>query len=256
MSNLWDPSMIVGLANSQDSTIKEARTMKPPIRMVCADCLRSVELPNDDQARTQSRSHCPYCGGSIDNRLDEIGTLTSDLTDTLLTSVFASVTKPWSETWANGSLGTFDRFQLREVLGDGGFGQVFQAYDPRLDRDVALKVLKQAEPSERVMQRFFREARAAARLTHPNIVSVFDAGCDKGRCWIAYQFIRGRTLIRQYDHQRFDLITSVRMIRSLADALVHAHKQGIYHRDLKPSNILIDEPGQPPLTDFGLDRKG
>src|SRR5712671_5874177 len=80
MSNLWNPGMIVGLANSKDSTIKEAKAMKPPVRMVCTDRLRSVELPNDDQSPNQAMSHCLYCVGSIDNRLDEIGTLASDLT--------------------------------------------------------------------------------------------------------------------------------------------------------------------------------
>ena len=84
---------------------------------------------------------------------------------------------------------------LRERLGDGGFGQVYLAYDPRLDRDVALKVLKEPDPSDRVMERFFREARAVARLDHPNIVAVHDAGFDEGRCWVAYQLVSGRPLV-------------------------------------------------------------
>ena len=117
-----------------------------------------------------------------------------------------------------GSLGTVGRFQLRELLGDGGFGQVYQAYDPRLDRDVALKVLKQANPGERVMQRFFREARAAARLAHPNIVAVHDAGCDNGRCWIAYALVDGRPLSRQIELQKIDIPSAVRITRDLADA--------------------------------------
>ena len=135
-----------------------------------------------------------------------MGTQSSDPTHALVTAAIPGVSKLWSETWIKGSLGTLGRFQLRELLGDGGFGQVYQAYDPRLDRDVALKVLKQADPGERVMQRFFREARAAARLEHPNIVPVYDAGRDDGRCWIAYQFVSGRTLLRQRDHQRLDLV--------------------------------------------------
>ena len=96
------------------------------------------------------------------------------------------------------------RFQLRERLGDGGFGQVYLAYDPRLDRDVALKVLKQPEPNDRVMERFFREARAVARLDHPNIVAVHDAGFDEGRCWVAYQLVSGRPLWWYRDRQRMD----------------------------------------------------
>jgi serine/threonine protein kinase len=147
------------------------------------------------------------------------------------------------------------RFQLREVLGDGGFGVVYQAYDPRLDRDVALKVLKQTDPGERVMQRFFREARAAARLSHPSIVSVHDAGCDGGRCWIAYEFVDGRTLAHHIDSQRIDIPTAARITRDLADALDHAHREGVFHRDMKPSNVVLDAAGRPHLIDFGLARR-
>jgi serine/threonine protein kinase len=140
-------------------------------------------------------------------------------------------------------------------LGDGGFGQVFLAYDPRLDRDVAIKLLKQASPSERVMQRFFREARAAARLNHANIVAVHDAGYDDGHCWIAYEYINGRPLWWYREHKTPDHATSARLVRSLADALDHAHRRGVLHRDLKPANVLIDEEGNPHLTDFGLSRR-
>jgi serine/threonine protein kinase len=225
--------------------------------MVCGDCLQSVEIPLDDSGLLPTIATCPYCGGSIDSRLSELGTQSADPAGPLYAPSFTmnEGAKLWSETWVKGSFGAVGRFQLRELLGDGGSGQVYQAYDPRLDRDVALKVLKLADPSERVKQRFFREARAAARLDHPNIVSVYDAGCDEDRCWIAYQYVRGRTLLRMREQQRLGLVASVRIIRDLADALDHAHKDGIYHRDLKPSNILIDERGRPHLTDFGLARR-
>jgi eukaryotic-like serine/threonine-protein kinase len=228
--------------------------MIPSIRMVCCDCLRSVEIQIDRAELIPPSSKCPYCGGTIDGRLSEMGTRTGDQLGPSLPQD-PGRSRPWTETWVKGSLGTFGRFQLREVLGDGGFGQVFQAYDPRLDRDVALKVLRQSDPGERVMQRFFREARAAARLEHPNIVSVYDAGCDEGRCWIAYRFVNGRTLLRQQDHPRLGQVAIVRLVRDLADALDHAHRQGIYHRDLKPANIILDNQGRPHLTDFGLARR-
>ncbi len=125
-----------------------------------------------------------------------------------------------------GDLGSLGRFQLRERLGDGGFGQVYLAYDPRLDRDVAIKVLKLPDPSERVMERFFREARAVARLDHPNIVSVYDAGFDDGRCWVAYQLVSGRPLSWYRDRQRMDPATAARIVRDLADALGHAARHG------------------------------
>ena len=182
----------------------------------------SVEILIEEGGRFPIFSTCPHCGGMIDSRLSEMGTETNDHDATIAGGPIPGLSKPWSETWIKGSMGTLGRFQLRELLGDGGFGQVFQAYDPRLDRDVALKVLRQSDPGERVMQRFFREARAAARLEHPNIVAVHDAGSDDGRCWIAYQFIRGRTLVRQHEQQRLDLVAIVRLIRDLANALDHA----------------------------------
>ena len=126
------------------------------------------------------------------------GSTGSDSTD-------GSETIDWFATWdARARWVHSGRFQLRERLGDGGFGQVFLAYDPRLDRDVAIKVLKQPNPSERVMERFFREARAVARLDHPNIVAVHDAGFDDGRCWVAYQLVGGRPLWWYRDRQRMD----------------------------------------------------
>jgi len=161
----------------------------------------------------------------------------------------------WVKTWEQGSLGTLGRFQLRERMGDGGFGSVFRAYDPRLDRDVAVKVLKQPNPSERVMERFFREARAVARLDHPNIVSVYDAGFDDGRCWVAYQLVSGRPLWWFREHHPMDAVTSARIIRALADALDHSHYLGVVHRDLKPANVIVDDRGQPRLIDFGLARR-
>jgi serine/threonine protein kinase len=161
----------------------------------------------------------------------------------------------WATAWAQGTLGTLGRFQLRERLGDGGFGQVFLAFDPRLDRDVAVKVLKQPHPSERVMERFFREARAVARLDHPNVVAVHDAGFDSGRCWVAYQLVSGRPLWWYRDHHRMDAATAARIIRDLADAVDHAHRMGVVHRDIKPANVIIDDRGRPRLIDFGLARR-
>ena len=152
-------------------------------------------------------------------------------------------------------MGTVGRFQLRELLGNGGFGQVYLAFDPRLDRDVALKLLRQANPGERVMQRFFREARAAGRLEHPNIVAVHDAGRDDEQCWIAYEYIKGPVLSKAREQGRIDLTAAVRIARDLSDALDYAHRRGVFHRDVKPDNVLLDERGRPRLIDFGLARR-
>ena len=107
----------------------------------------------------------------------------------------------------------------------------------------------------RAEQRFFREARAAAQLDHPNIVPLHDAGRDSGVCWIAYQHVAGTTLSRYREDHPVDVQAAVRIVLALADALDHAHRHGVFHRDLKPANVLIDASGQPRLTDFGLARR-
>src|SRR5262245_18518733 len=161
------------------------------VRMVCGGCLRSVELATGEGVGDENR--CPYCGEPIDS-----GLVDSEPRSQVMQSPESPIeeelydperTSDWAEKWSKGTLGSLGRFQLRERLGDGGFGQVLLAFDPPLDRDVALKVLKQANPTERVMETFFREARAAARLDHPNIVAVYDAGFDEGRCWVAFHFV-------------------------------------------------------------------
>lgn len=231
--------------------------MNLPLRVVCEGCLRSVEFaPDRSPANDPS---CPFCGRRIDGGPGGVGSNDAD------THVPASPdesetgdsgeTIDWAVAWSRGSLGSLGRFHLRERLGDGGFGQVYLAYDPRLDRDVALKVLKQPDPSDRVMERFFREARAVARLDHPNIVAVHDAGCEAGRCWVAYQLVSGRPLSWYRDRQRMDPATAARIVRDLADALGHAHSMGVVHRDIKPGNVMIDDRGRPRLIDFGLARR-
>jgi eukaryotic-like serine/threonine-protein kinase len=231
--------------------------MSAPVRMVCGGCLRSVEVSPGLAGETSNL--CPYCGRDIDSRQDNAETqtgMTQGLEGMLEAEPSVSDSSlGWTETWSRGSLGSLGRFQLRERLGDGGFGQVFLAFDPRLDRDVALKVLKQPDPNERVMERFFREARAAARLDHPNIVAVHDAGFENGRCWVAFHFVSGRPLNWYRDQHRLDPPTAARILRDLADAVDHAHRQGVLHRDIKPANVLIDDLGRPRLIDFGLARR-
>jgi eukaryotic-like serine/threonine-protein kinase len=231
--------------------------MNSPMRVVCEGCLRSVELGSD--SRISDEFPCPHCGRTVDGRPGPVAPSeeethvphrpgSSETTD-------SPETIDWTAAWTRGTLGALGRFQLRERLGDGGFGQVYLAYDPRLDRDVAIKVLKLPDPNERVMERFFREARAVARLDHPNIVTVYDAGFDDGRCWVAYQLVSGRPLSWYRDRQRVDPATAARIIRDLADALGHAHCMGIVHRDLKPGNVIIDDRGRARLIDFGLARR-
>jgi serine/threonine protein kinase len=241
--------------------------MNPSVRVVCRGCLRSVEKRSGAEGSDPAR--CPFCGDLLDSRAES--SQANEVSSPDWPDPAANAEAPpggtsqsptqiceridWVKTWAQGSLGSLGRFQLRERMGDGGFGSVFRAYDPRLDRDVAIKVLKQPHPTERMMERFFREARAVARLDHPNIVGVYDAGFDDGRSWVAYQLVSGRPLWWYREHHPMDPATCARIIRALADALDHSHSLGVVHRDLKPSNVIIDDRGQPRLIDFGLARR-
>ena len=147
------------------------------------------------------------------------------------------------------------RFEIVRQLGMGGFGAVYLARDPQLDRDVALKIPRPGTlDSPKIKARFFLEAKAAARLQHPNIVSVFDAGEDQGHHYIASAYIRGKTLSDVIDDKPCDSRTAAEVVRKLADALQYAHSQGIIHRDIKPHNVMIDAKGEPHLMDFGLAR--
>ncbi len=228
--------------------------MGPPVRVVCDECLQSLEF-SSGEAMTANPA-CPHCGAEVELFRASSDSPTRDMFAGPPPSDLADAHTPHVDARAKLPPGQVGRFIIREPLGEGGYGRVFRAYDPHLDRDVALKVLKSNRLGEKSLERFYREARAAARLDHPNIVGLHDAGRDDGRCWIAYQLVSGRTLSLIRDVDRPSVDASVRIVRELALALDHAHGRGVFHRDLKPANVLVDESGRPRLTDFGLARRG
>jgi serine/threonine protein kinase len=145
------------------------------------------------------------------------------------------------------------RFLIRGRLGVGGFAAVYRAYDPQLDREVALKVPHAGTLEDgRIAQRFLCEARAAARLDHPHIVSVYDSCSEGGVHYIAAKFVEGRTLSDAFDSGTIDPRKAAEIVRQVAEALAYAHEAGIVHRDVKPSNILVDTRDKAYLADFGL----
>lgn len=145
------------------------------------------------------------------------------------------------------------RFEIKERLGAGGFGIVYRAFDPRLDREVAIKVSRSLSPTPTSdVKHFLREAKTAAKLRHPNIVPIHDADTLGEVHYIAYAYIESVTLAETLRHRRFDPQEAARIVRTLAEALDNAHQAGIVHRDIKPQNVLLAADGNPMITDFGL----
>jgi serine/threonine protein kinase len=145
-------------------------------------------------------------------------------------------------------------YEILELVGRGGMGVVYKARHVELDRVVALKTLVRGRHTERnQVARFQKEARAAARLQHPNIVQIYDIIEHEGFTYLALEYVGGGSLSKQPPAESpKQVFAVVETVAKLAHAVQHAHEQGIVHRDLKPSNILLTEDGQPKIADFGL----
>ncbi|MDF2703877.1 MAG: serine/threonine protein kinase, partial [Rubrobacteraceae bacterium] len=149
------------------------------------------------------------------------------------------------------------RYERRELVGSGGMAHVYLAHDEVLGRDVALKLLKdQYAGKEELLERFKREARNAASLSHPHIVPVFDWGeTGDGTYYIAMEYLPGGTLKEGITSKgTLSPRTVVEVSLQIADALEAAHERGVIHRDIKPRNILITDSGHIKVTDFGIAR--
>jgi Tol biopolymer transport system component len=151
--------------------------------------------------------------------------------------------------------GNLGRYSIKEKLGDGGMGVIYEAVDRTLGRAVALKVLPADFSADTARnQRFLQEAKAASALSHPNIVTIYEIAELDGVCCIAMELIRGRTLEQVLSGQKAALPDILKYATQIADAMSAAHDAGIVHRDLKPSNIMINERGDVKVVDFGLAR--
>jgi serine/threonine protein kinase len=149
------------------------------------------------------------------------------------------------------------KFELVQELGVGSFASVFLARDTELERTVAIKIPRAGQLAGRSdVERFLREARSAAQLKHPGIVSLYDIGqTEDGTCYLIVEFIQGTTLADGLSKRRPDFRQAAELIAAIADALDYAHSCGVIHRDIKPSNIMIDAEGRPHLMDFGLAKR-
>ena len=194
----------------------------------CPHCHNGIEIVPERPIETL---RCPTCGSSFN--LYDAGTAT------------------FRETAA----ARIGRFELVEHLGSGHFGDVWMARDPQLDRMVALKLPRKEFLDQADIERLLREARSAAQLKHPNIVSVHEVGKDAERVYIVSDLIRGPNLADWLGENQFSPQQAAALCVTLADAIHHAHENGVIHRDLKPGNVLLDGDKVPHLTDFGLAKR-
>jgi serine/threonine-protein kinase len=150
------------------------------------------------------------------------------------------------------------RYELEELVGTGGMSSVFRAHDRLLERRVALKILHEELSSDQdYIERFRREARAVARLSHPNIVTVIDRGEQDGRQFIVFEYVEGENLKALLERRGpLPVPEAVRIGCQVARGLAFAHERGLVHRDVKPQNVLLAPDGQAKVTDFGIARSG
>ena len=148
----------------------------------------------------------------------------------------------------------YGRYEIKRELGKGSMGVVYEAFDPAIGRNIALKVLKpELLENQAYVSRFLKESKAAGALSHSNIVTIFDQGQDRGTVYLVMEFATGVSLADQItSEQGFPVPKTLHLGIQLADALDYAHTKGIVHRDIKPANIMVQEGDRIKITDFGI----
>ena len=149
------------------------------------------------------------------------------------------------------------KYEILDELGRGGMGKVYKAYDAELKRTVAIKtLLAQERANTRQKERFRQEAQILARLSHPNIIRVFEAGEHKGTLFFVMEYLEGETLERKMKEKILPVEDSLRIMETIAKAVAYLHGRNILHRDLKPANVMITRENEIKIMDFGLSKIG
>ncbi|HEX7896808.1 MAG TPA: protein kinase [Planctomycetota bacterium] len=238
--------ILMELGVSTPPAIQDVLQKQTKVLFGCPGCGLRYNIKEVDRAK---RYRCRKCG-TILVTLPTAGDQRADASAYGLHLEVAEALPPEIATADLDPANRFDKYVLLEVLGRGGTGTVFRAYQKDLRRVVALKILRGCE--EETVQRFAREAQTAARLKHPGIVSVYETGRVEGVWYLAMEYVDGESL------DRVEKPTPRRvaaLLRDVANAIHHAHEHGVLHRDLKPQNILVDKAGKAYVTDFGLARE-
>jgi serine/threonine protein kinase len=192
---------------------------------------------------------CPRCVIAVN-----LATETEIRTGDIGPHGIAAIKPPPATTLAAGEVAAlFPQLEILESLGRGGMGAVYKARQPRLDRIVALKILSpEKEGDPKFAGRFEREARTLARLTHPNIVMVYDFGEVDGRFYLLMEYVDGMTLRQLFNKRKLSPEEALAIVPHICEALQYAHQLGVVHRDIKPENILLDKTGKVKIADFGI----
>jgi len=198
------------------------------------------------------RISCPHCRNAVQLLVD---TPFTEITCDSCGSHFSLVGGGREGVAHAGGLRTVGHFELIARIGMGGFGTVWKALDTELDRTVAVKIPRRGQLDESQQEQFLREARVAAQLNHPNIVTVHEVGRDEDTIYIVSDLVQGKSLAKWLTAHQPTYRESAKLCAQVAEALHHAHEAGVVHRDLKPSNIMVDDAGQPFIMDFGLARR-